>query len=388
MGEDRPLVTVVMPVFDGMRWLGATAASVAAQRGVRLQRMAIDDGSGDGSGEFLRRAGWTVLETARTGPNVARRVALEQAQGDLVAMLDQDDLWHPDHLALANAALRDRPTAPAAVGPRLTFGDTVPPPRLGGARRGPGSFDPWAAYPINLIDAPSMVVIRREALTAAGGWPADRPLGADSLAWWRLSAAAPFAVLASRTVGVRRSPESLSAVRRERPLEYLRHLTRAAHDALDARPEAERPRLDATGSAILAALGGLAAATLDVRSVAAEAAALERSLAGSAAPLVVAAVGFLGWLVGPALRSPRYDGRDPVELLLETWPAAAPRTRAEARRALGAIVGSPRAFRSALRGPLRPGRLALAAAACAHAFAGRMGRVSDPLSLRFPPPIP
>jgi len=390
MGADRPLVTVVMPVFDGMRWLGATVASVAAQHGVRLQLLAIDDGSGDGSGAFLRREGWTVLETARTGPNAARVAALARAEGELVALLDQDDLWHPEHLTLATATLAARPTAPAAIGPRRMFDADGPPPRLGAARSGPASFDPWAAYPVNLIDAPSMAVIRRDALVAAGGWPSDRPLGADSLAWWRLSAAAPFAVLPRRTVGVRRSPESLSAVRRGRPLEYLRHLERAARDALAARPEAERPALDATGSAILAALSGLVAATLEGRGVATEADALERSLATAPGPLVTVAVGFLGWLVGPALRNPpdRGPAPDPLEVLVDTWPASAPRTRAAAWRAFGAIAGPGRAVRSALHSPWRPGRLAVAAAACARAGADRLGRDPDPLSLRFPTAVP
>lgn len=383
MREERPLVTVVMPVFDGMRWLGTTTASIAAQRGVRLQLLAIDDGSGDGSGAFLRQEGWTVLETSRAGPNAARVAALAQAEGEFVALLDQDDLWHEEHLTIATATLAARPTAPAAIGPRRMFEADGPPPRLGTARSGPATFDPWATYPVNLIDAPSMAVIRREALVGSGGWPSDRPLGADSLAWWRLSATAPFAVLHRRTVGVRRTRESLSAVRRGRPLEYLRHLERAAHDALASRTEAERDSLKSRGSAIFAALAGLVAATFEGRCVATEAVAFERSLETAPGALVTVAVGFFGWLVAPALGHP--DGiLDPIESLIDTWPESAPRTRAAALRTFGAIAGPRRAVRSALHNPLRPGRLVTAAAACAHTCADRLGRNADPLSLRFP----
>ncbi|MEI6637556.1 MAG: glycosyltransferase family A protein, partial [Planctomycetota bacterium] len=147
MGYSETLVTVVMPVFDGLPWLEETIASVAAQRGVRMQRIAIDDGSTDGSADLLRRRGWTVLSTNRAGPNVARARACTVAEGDVVAFLDQDDIWHPDHLALAVGTLGAIPAASAAVAPRIPFFGRHR-PRLGGRRNGPPMFDPWAVYPV------------------------------------------------------------------------------------------------------------------------------------------------------------------------------------------------------------------------------------------------
>ena len=166
------LVTVVMPVRDGGAWLAETVRAVAAQRGVRLQCIAVDDGSTDGSATLLRRHGWTVLATDGVGPNIARARGLTVAAGDMIAFLDQDDVWHPDHLALGSRMLEAVPEAPAVVARRVAFRGRCPP--LGGRRLGPPTFDPWAVYPINVIDAPSMVLVRRGPLESAGGWPADR----------------------------------------------------------------------------------------------------------------------------------------------------------------------------------------------------------------------
>ena len=383
MGYSEALVTVVMPVFDGLPWLEETIAAVASQRGVRMQRIAVDDGSIDGSADLLRRRGWTVLSTSRAGPNVARARACAVAEGDVVAFLDQDDVWHPDHLALALGTLGAIPAATTAVAPRIPFFGRHR-PRLGGRRNGPPTFDPWAVYPVNLIDTPSMAVVRRPALEAVGGWPADRPLGSDPLLWWRLSAGGPLAVMPRRTVGVRRSEHSLSAVSRSRPLNYLDHLRTAATDALVHAPIGASEELAASGDRILTAVTGIVAAVIgdgdgDVARAARD---LEAALSESSEAMVVATVGFCGWLMAPHLRRPRSARIDPVATVVDNWPAAASRTRTAALRMVAAVAGPRRTTGLALRPSCTPRRLAVAATAWAFAGAKCFGRVADPLDLR------
>jgi len=381
MGHSQDLVTVVMPVFDGLPWLEETVASVASQRDVRIEPIAVDDGSTDGSADLLRKRGWTVLTTDRVGPNVARARALAIAEGELIAFLDQDDLWHPQHLSLAAATLGAMPSAKAAVAPRIPFfGRHLP--RLGGRHRGPATFDPWAVYPINLIDTPSMAVVRRAALEAAGGWPADRILGSDPLLWWRLSARAPLAILPRRTVGVRRSERSLSSVSRDRPLDYLDHLRRAAKDALAEAPVEERERLAASGERILAAARRLVTAVIDGDGMESAVGEMESALASSTDAMVVATIGFCGWLMAPPLRWLRATGVDPVATVIDGWPSTACRTRTAGLRMVAAVAGPWRTSGLALRSPASPRRLTVAAAAWAFAAAQRWGRVADPLDLR------
>ena len=373
------LVTVVMPVFNGLAWLEETIRSIDAQRGVHLERIAVDDGSTDGSADLLRRRGWTVLSTDRVGPNAARARATRLATGDLVAFLDQDDVWHPDHFSLAADTLELLPRAPAAVGPRLAFSGRSR-PWLGGRRRGPVTFDPWAVYPITIIDTPSMAVIRRSALDAVGGWPADRPLGSDPLLWWRLSAGAPLAILPRRTVGVRRSDRSLSAVSRDRPLDYLCHLRAAASDALAQYPVGVNRAPVADGDRILTAVAKIVAAVIDGEGLAKAALDLETALGDASDEMVTATTGFWGWLLAPQWRRPPGSGYNPVAAIIDTWPTTARRTQAATLRMVAAVVKPWRTSGLAVSRP-SPRRLAVAGGAWAFAAAARCGRVADPLSL-------
>jgi hypothetical protein len=380
-----------MPVFNGAAWLDQTLSAVDAQRGVRLERIAIDDGSTDGSGGMLEQRGWRLLKTDRLGPNVARARAQVLATGESVAFLDQDDVWHPDHLLSAAQALEARPRCAAAVSARVAFSGSSP-LGLGEERRGPAVFDPWSVFPINLIDAPSMVVIRRAALMRSGGWPADRTLGSDPLFWWRLSSEVPFIVLPRRTVAVRRSANSLSATSRNTPLRYLAQLRIAARDAADQAPAGAGSGLGDKGDSTLAAVAGVIEALLDGQGLGVPACQLEAALDGASDGRLIATVGFLGWLVSHQLQRAPTGGNDPVRAILTSWPKAAPRTRAAALRMVASVAGPLRTSRSVLAGfPSFFGSRGLTAAGAAWAFAAaaRFGRVADPLNLQLPSrPLP
>ncbi len=380
MLENSTLVTVVMPVFNGGEWLKETILAVEAQRGVPFETLAVDDGSTDGSADLLRSRGWRVLSTNRVGPNVARARALEEAKGTLIAFLDQDDLWHPDHLALAAQSLQSNPRALAAVARGRPF-FTRSHPRLGERHHGPSTFNPWAFYPITLIDTPSMTVVRRSALDAVGGWPADRPLGSDPLLWWRLSVHAPLAVLPRRTVGIRRSDQSLSAVSRTKPLDYLRHLSKAATDALIDLPVGLGPGNAAVGSDILAAVAAIVAAASDGVGLGLAAQKLETALRDASDGMVTATIGFCGWLLAPQLRRAPVGRIDPLPAIIDTWPAEARRTRKAVLQMVAAVAGPCRTSQIAAAKFPDISRLSTAAAAWAFACAARCGRIADPLSL-------
>jgi len=100
-----PLVSIITPVYNALRWLPETMASVRAQTYTHWEHIFVDDGSTDGSLEFLevmarddRRL--RVLCTARNGgPSEARNLAIDAARGRFLAFLDADDLWMPEKLA-------------------------------------------------------------------------------------------------------------------------------------------------------------------------------------------------------------------------------------------------------------------------------------------------
>ena len=103
----NPLVTLVTPVWNAMPHLRAYLACVMAQTWRPLQFIAVDDGSADGSWEYLCRmrgeleaAGLELclLRTAHGGAAAAVNAALPQVRGELFTWCDADDLLTPDSL--------------------------------------------------------------------------------------------------------------------------------------------------------------------------------------------------------------------------------------------------------------------------------------------------
>ena len=95
-----PRVSVVIPTQDRLASLGRALASVDAQSFRDVEILVVDDGSTDGTGEWLRasRPDALVASTSRAGAAAARNAAVERARGELVAFLDDDDAWLPSYL--------------------------------------------------------------------------------------------------------------------------------------------------------------------------------------------------------------------------------------------------------------------------------------------------
>jgi glycosyltransferase involved in cell wall biosynthesis len=99
-----PLVSVIMPVFNGERWLGAALDSALAQSFRSFEIVVVNDGSTDTSlpiaQERAERAPGMIriINQPNAGLPAARNSALAQARGQYLALLDADDLWRSDHL--------------------------------------------------------------------------------------------------------------------------------------------------------------------------------------------------------------------------------------------------------------------------------------------------
>lgn len=109
-----PLVSVIVPVYNGARFLRAALDSALAQTFQDFEIIVIDDGSKDSSGaiadEYAARhpAKFVVIHQANGGLVVARNAGLAVARGRYMALLDADDEWLPHHLAASIAVLEKR----------------------------------------------------------------------------------------------------------------------------------------------------------------------------------------------------------------------------------------------------------------------------------------
>ncbi len=108
-----PLVSVVIPVFNGAPFVAKAVASVRAQTVKDVEIIVVDDGSTDGTQAVLARLertdGIVWFQQDHGGPARSRNRGIAAARGEFVALLDCDDVWLPGKLETQLAVLRDRP---------------------------------------------------------------------------------------------------------------------------------------------------------------------------------------------------------------------------------------------------------------------------------------
>ncbi|GAB6186823.1 glycosyltransferase family 2 protein [Thermopirellula anaerolimosa] len=94
----RPLVSVVIPVYNGGRFLEHTLNSVLAQTYRPIEIVAVDDGSSDDSCEVIRRTApeTRLIRQPNHSVGVARNRGVLESRGEYVCFLDQDDWWEAE----------------------------------------------------------------------------------------------------------------------------------------------------------------------------------------------------------------------------------------------------------------------------------------------------
>jgi len=105
------LISCIVPVFNGERYVREALESILAQTHRPLEIIVADDGSTDGTGAIVAGFGERVryVKQSNKGPATARNFGLSLATGDFVAFLDADDLWHPEKLERQLARFQNRP---------------------------------------------------------------------------------------------------------------------------------------------------------------------------------------------------------------------------------------------------------------------------------------
>ena len=101
MTEERPLVSVIIPVYNGARFLREALESVFAQAYRPIEVIVVDDGSSDDSAGIAQSfVEVHYIRQENQGVAAARNKGIEAAHGEFYAFLDQDDLWTPEKLKL------------------------------------------------------------------------------------------------------------------------------------------------------------------------------------------------------------------------------------------------------------------------------------------------
>jgi hypothetical protein len=197
MTAPTPDVTVVLPTRNRRALLADALASVAGQRDVTTETIVIDEGSTDGTAEFLRTHTLPGLRVIRhdapRGVSNARNAGIAEARAPWIAFLDDDDVWAPTWLA---AALR---AAGAGADARMVYGGRWAIDEHRAVRDAMLAVAPEVVVQevafTNCVGVPSSVLVHASVLAEAGGFDPALSALADWEAWIRFAPVAnPVAV--------------------------------------------------------------------------------------------------------------------------------------------------------------------------------------------------
>jgi glycosyltransferase involved in cell wall biosynthesis len=253
-------ISVVIPTRDRPHFLRAAVESVKRQTVAPCEIIVVDDGSNP---PITGMPGVRIVAQANAGLPSARNTGIVAANGEWIALLDDDDLWEPDKLELQWAAIDRYPVAgivftnwltfqgEVVINTSMLFGDTdrtVTPHhseireayRMAVGDDGAGtSFLNGVTFSRSLIRygpfvLPSSVVFRRDLALACGAFDPAMRRAEDWDFWLRLAGAGAAAAVVGRPlVRYRYHANNVSRdfINAARWIAYMVAKARAAKDA-------------------------------------------------------------------------------------------------------------------------------------------------------------
>ncbi|MFL6373267.1 MAG: glycosyltransferase family 2 protein [Pyrinomonadaceae bacterium] len=188
-----PKVSVIIPAYNSADTIEETLRSVLAQKFREHEIIVVNDGSPDK--DKFERAIRPLLEDIiyirqrNSGAGPARNLGIEHARGEIIAFLDADDVWLPDHLAAQYVFLQrhgydmvycDAQLFGVNSAYRRTFMQDAP-------SVGEANFNSILDLRCNVIT--SGTVVRKEMIVKAGMFEEERVRAHDFHLWLRMAKA-------------------------------------------------------------------------------------------------------------------------------------------------------------------------------------------------------
>ncbi|MDL2274849.1 glycosyltransferase [Desulfosarcina sp. OttesenSCG-928-G10] len=183
----HPLVSVIIPTHNRLAFLKDAVVSVQTQSFRSMELIIVDDGSADGTADWLNTGGSTaatVIFQPNQGVSAARNAGIRASTGELIAFLDSDDTWLPEKLALQVRFFQTHPAAQICQTGEIWIRN--------GVRVNPGKrhrkesgmiFERSLAL---CLVSPSAVMMRRSLLDEVGLFDESLPACEDYDLWLRI----------------------------------------------------------------------------------------------------------------------------------------------------------------------------------------------------------
>ncbi|MBI4387428.1 MAG: glycosyltransferase family 2 protein [Candidatus Omnitrophica bacterium] len=187
------LVSVVIPTHKQERraYLKEALGSVLSQTYSNFEIIIVDDGSGLPLFEEFKECYTNgkirvIRHESSQGISIARNHAVEESRGELIAFLDDDDIWNPDNLERKVQIMRENPNI-AMVGSNLMPVNEKVEPLLRGRRKGPAGLNTLQDIIFYGWTPPSGILVRKRCLEEIGGFdPSFKAGGEDEDLYLRL----------------------------------------------------------------------------------------------------------------------------------------------------------------------------------------------------------
>ena len=207
-----PLVSVIVPVYNGEKTILDTIESVKSQTVGDWELIAIDDGSQDTTVDIIsgiQDPRIQVFSYPNAGQAASRNRGIKRASGEYISFLDADDLWTADKLELQLKALENNPEAAVAYSWSNCIDESGQ-----FYRRGIHITTNGDVYAnlllIYFLENGSNALIRRHALDDVGGFDESLPPAEDWDFWLRVAARYRFVAVPVPQILYRISANSAS----------------------------------------------------------------------------------------------------------------------------------------------------------------------------------
>ena len=169
----NPLVSVVIPVYNGEQFIRECLNSVYAQEYHPIEVIIVNDGSTDRSLEILKKYDGEKIIITQEHKNLptARNTGIKHAKGEFVAFLDIDDFWHPHKLRAQMSIFKQFPDT------HMVFSDVIKVYSSGAQRyqkdkarlcRQLVKKDPFPLLARKNLIVPSSVIVKKSVFASVG----------------------------------------------------------------------------------------------------------------------------------------------------------------------------------------------------------------------------
>jgi GT2 family glycosyltransferase len=230
-----PRVTVVMPAYDAERTVGAAVSSVLWQTYRDFELLVVDDGSTDATADIVEAFPVRLVRQPNGGVAAARNRGIGEANGELIAFCDADDLLLPQHLE-ALVALHDRHDGIATANSYWLFPGGIHPSRV----RYKGGFPRPERQRLAILEqnfVSTMSMFRRALADELGGFDEGRRFAEDWDFWLRAIYAGHRVALQPRPLALYRWGDTGLSAQLEEMDDHIESVLRSAAARPDLTPE-------------------------------------------------------------------------------------------------------------------------------------------------------